>query len=45
MSMSLDTDLSGINYQYLLKMHDIAKHELDLVAVFLVIPKELALRL
>ena len=43
--MSFDTDFSSINYQYLLKVRDIAKQEPDLVAALLGIPKELALLL
>jgi len=39
--MSLDTDFSSINYQYLLKVRDIAKQEPDLVVALLGIPKEL----
>ena len=45
MKMSLDTDFSSINYQYLLKVRDIAKQEPDLVVALLGIPKELALPL
>ena len=43
--MSFDTDFSSINYQYLLKVRDIAKQEPDLVVALLGIPKELALLL
>ena len=39
--MKLDTDFSYINYQYLLKVRDIAKQEPDLVVALLGIPKEL----
>ena len=39
--MSSDADFSSINYQYLLKARDVAKHDPDLVAALLGIPKEL----
>ena len=39
--MSLDTDFSSINYQYLVKVRDIAKQEPDLVVALLGIPREL----
>ena len=45
MHMSLETDFSSINYQYLLKVRDIAKQEPDLVVALLGIPKEVALPL
>jgi len=41
MHMSLDTDFSSINYQYLLKVRDVAKQEPDLAVALLGIPKEL----
>ena len=39
--MTLDTDFSSINYQYLLKARDVAKRDPDLVVALLGIPKEL----
>lgn len=45
MHMSLDTDFSIINYQYLLKVRDIAKQEPDLVVALLGVPKELVVPL
>ena len=40
--MSLDTDFSSINYQYLLKARDVAKQDPDLAVALLGIPRELA---
>lgn len=45
MHMNLETDFSSINYQYLLKVRDLAKQEPDLVVALLGIPRELALPL
>lgn len=39
--MSLDTDFSSINYQYLLKVRDVARKEPYLVDALLGIPKDL----
>jgi len=41
MHMSLDTDFSHINLQYLLQVRDVARQEPDLVVALLGIPKEL----
>lgn len=41
MHMSLDTDFSRINLQYLLQVRDVARQEPDLVVALLGIPKEL----
>jgi len=40
--MSMDTDFSSINYQFLLKAREIAKQDPEMVALLLGIPKELA---
>lgn len=40
--MSLDTDFSSINYQYLLKARDVAKQDPELAVTLLGIPRELA---